>query len=431
MVTSLDRAGARARRGSTLAELRDVPGGVRAGRADRRRAGAARCGGGFLVLGSRWWQLESLYRANAKYQPTGTPALPLLRGRPGPAADRHRLGRSPRASSARRAWARCNAAAWHSRLTATRRAPRRRRSVRQRPPVAELDPVAAQLAAAPRAAAGAGRGCGTPSTTRMRAAGVDPYPVGFAAHRQPRRGARAVRRPAADAATGERVVGHRPRRPLARPRRRSASPRCATAIRRPAGDAGRDRLGRRRAARVEARTSTSATTSASTARSSRPGAASCPCWPTGWAITAKCLRPLPDKHQGLSDPEARVRQRYVDLIVNPDGARMLQIRSDGGPGRARLLPGAATSRSRRRCCSRCTAARTPGRSSRTSTPTTCGCTCASRPSCTSSGCWSAVSRRSSRSTATSATRAPTPRTTPSSRCSRRTRPTATTTRCRC
>jgi lysyl-tRNA synthetase, class II len=36
-----------------------------------------------------------------------------------------------------------------------------------------------------------------------------------------------------------------------------------------------------------------------------------------YAITAKGLRPLPEKHKGLSDPEARVRRRYVDLIVNP------------------------------------------------------------------------------------------------------------------
>jgi lysyl-tRNA synthetase class 2 len=47
-----------------------------------------------------------------------------------------------------------------------------------------------------------------------------------------------------------------------------------------------------------------------------------------WALTAKCLRPLPDKHKGLSDPEALVRQRYVDLIVNPDARRMLTMRSD-------------------------------------------------------------------------------------------------------
>lgn len=47
-----------------------------------------------------------------------------------------------------------------------------------------------------------------------------------------------------------------------------------------------------------------------------------------WTLTAKCLRPLPDKHKGLSDPEALVRQRYVDLIVNPDARRMLTMRSD-------------------------------------------------------------------------------------------------------
>src|SRR5882757_3974341 len=47
-----------------------------------------------------------------------------------------------------------------------------------------------------------------------------------------------------------------------------------------------------------------------------------------WALTAKCLRPLPDKHKGLADPETLVRQRYVDLIVNPEARRMLTVRSD-------------------------------------------------------------------------------------------------------
>ncbi|MDQ1681912.1 MAG: lysyl-tRNA synthetase, class [Frankiaceae bacterium] len=39
-----------------------------------------------------------------------------------------------------------------------------------------------------------------------------------------------------------------------------------------------------------------------------------------WTLTAKALRPLPEKFKGLTDPEARVRQRYVDLVVTP-GAR--------------------------------------------------------------------------------------------------------------
>jgi lysyl-tRNA synthetase, class II len=46
-----------------------------------------------------------------------------------------------------------------------------------------------------------------------------------------------------------------------------------------------------------------------------------------YAITAKALRPLPEKYAGLSDPEARVRQRYVDLIVNPDARRMAELRA--------------------------------------------------------------------------------------------------------
>ena len=48
---------------------------------------------------------------------------------------------------------------------------------------------------------------------------------------------------------------------------------------------------------------------------------------SSWVMAAKSLRPLPDKHKGLSDPEARVRQRYVDLIVNPAARRMLEARS--------------------------------------------------------------------------------------------------------
>ena len=32
-----------------------------------------------------------------------------------------------------------------------------------------------------------------------------------------------------------------------------------------------------------------------------------------FALTAKCLRPLPEKHAGLTDPEQRVRMRYVDV----------------------------------------------------------------------------------------------------------------------
>jgi lysyl-tRNA synthetase, class II len=46
-----------------------------------------------------------------------------------------------------------------------------------------------------------------------------------------------------------------------------------------------------------------------------------------FAITAKALRPLPEKHAGLSDPESRVRLRYLDLIVNPAARQMAELRA--------------------------------------------------------------------------------------------------------
>jgi len=43
---------------------------------------------------------------------------------------------------------------------------------------------------------------------------------------------------------------------------------------------------------------------------------------------AKCLLPLPEKWHGLQDIETRYRQRYLDLIVNPDSRRVFEIRSN-------------------------------------------------------------------------------------------------------
>ena len=44
-------------------------------------------------------------------------------------------------------------------------------------------------------------------------------------------------------------------------------------------------------------------------------------------MMAKSLRPLPDKWHGLKDVEIRYRQRYLDLIVNPDVRRVFETRS--------------------------------------------------------------------------------------------------------
>jgi|KBSSwiStaDraftv2_1062776.scaffolds.fasta_scaffold39804_4 lysyl-tRNA synthetase class 2 len=42
---------------------------------------------------------------------------------------------------------------------------------------------------------------------------------------------------------------------------------------------------------------------------------------------AKCLVPLPEKWHGLQDIEIRYRQRYLDLIVNPDSRQVFEVRS--------------------------------------------------------------------------------------------------------
>ena len=44
-------------------------------------------------------------------------------------------------------------------------------------------------------------------------------------------------------------------------------------------------------------------------------------------LLSKSLRPLPEKFHGLTDKEARYRQRYVDLIMNPEVRRTFAIRS--------------------------------------------------------------------------------------------------------
>ncbi|KRV48921.1 lysine--tRNA ligase [Wenjunlia vitaminophila] len=160
---------------------------------------------------------------------------------------------------------------------------------------------------------------------RLRAAGVDPYPVGF-----PRTTTLADLRAkhtdlVPDTATGERV-GVTGRVVLSR----TGGKLCFATLRDGTGDLqvmlSLDKLGEQRLADwkrdidlgdhvgVEGEVITS-----------RRGELSV--LVDRWELTAKCLRPLPEKHRGLTDPEARVRQRYVDLIVNPEAREMLHLRS--------------------------------------------------------------------------------------------------------
>ena len=44
---------------------------------------------------------------------------------------------------------------------------------------------------------------------------------------------------------------------------------------------------------------------------------------SSYEILAKALRPLPEKYHGLTDMETRYRQRYLDIVSNPDARAAL------------------------------------------------------------------------------------------------------------
>jgi lysyl-tRNA synthetase class 2 len=46
-----------------------------------------------------------------------------------------------------------------------------------------------------------------------------------------------------------------------------------------------------------------------------------------WTLASKALRPLPEKWHGLADEETRVRQRYLDLIINPAARQLFETRA--------------------------------------------------------------------------------------------------------
>jgi lysyl-tRNA synthetase class 2 len=50
-------------------------------------------------------------------------------------------------------------------------------------------------------------------------------------------------------------------------------------------------------------------------------------WASRLHFLSKCLLPLPEKWHGLTDVAIRYRQRYLDLIVNPEARRVFEVRS--------------------------------------------------------------------------------------------------------
>ena len=62
-------------------------------------------------------------------------------------------------------------------------------------------------------------------------------------------------------------------------------------------------------------------------------------WARSLTFLAKCHLPLPEKWHGLQDVEIRYRQRYLDLIVNPDSRRVFEVRSRAVSAIRRYLDG--------------------------------------------------------------------------------------------
>ena len=54
-------------------------------------------------------------------------------------------------------------------------------------------------------------------------------------------------------------------------------------------------------------------------------------------LLTKSLQPLPEKFHGLTDIERRYRQRYLDLMVNPEVRRVFETRARHHPPDAAVL----------------------------------------------------------------------------------------------
>ncbi|HEY2314908.1 MAG TPA: bifunctional lysylphosphatidylglycerol synthetase/lysine--tRNA ligase LysX [Streptosporangiaceae bacterium] len=160
---------------------------------------------------------------------------------------------------------------------------------------------------------------------RMRAAGIEPYPVGY-----PRTHTIAEVRGEfgelpADAATGK-VVGVAGRVVLSR----NSGKLCFARLRDGSGELqvmiSLDRVGPDALAAwkqdIDLGDHVGVTGEVISSRSGELSVLA-----DSFAITAKALRPLPDKYHGLTDAESRVRQRYVDLMTNPSARRMAEIRA--------------------------------------------------------------------------------------------------------
>ncbi|WP_267241906.1 bifunctional lysylphosphatidylglycerol synthetase/lysine--tRNA ligase LysX [Streptomyces sp. PR69] len=272
-----------------------------------------------LLFLSRWWQLEALYRSNVKYQPEWYPRF-LCYG------DAGSLARVALASgiaegfvsvpSLRSLWGRG-----------------RPRGVVSPATTAGLPSLAALGLAGPGAGSAAGERplpeqirIRHAKLDRLRADGADPYPVGVPQPTSTLAGLRAAHpglapgaRTGEQAAVAGRVILVRDLGGIVFAVLRDWSGDLQLAF-------ARDICGRQ----VLDRFTSDADLGDHIAAHGEIGVSDrgeLSLFVTDWQLTGKCLRPLPDKRHGLADPEARVRRRYLDLVVSADARDVIRRRS--------------------------------------------------------------------------------------------------------
>ncbi|MEU0441859.1 bifunctional lysylphosphatidylglycerol synthetase/lysine--tRNA ligase LysX [Streptomyces sp. NPDC006186] len=262
-----------------------------------------------LLFLSKWWQLEALYRSNAKYRPEWYPRFLCY----GDAAALARIGLASGIAEGFVSVPSLRRLRGHGHPKGARR-----------PATTEgLPPLSALGLAGGDETGPADAHPGLPEQVRvrhrtldrLRAEGIDPYPVGVPARTHT----------LAEVREGDRVTVAG-RIMLAR----DFGGIVFVVLRDWSGDhqlaLTRDDTGEPALARFRADTDIGDHITA-TGRAGRSRKGEPTVFVTSWQLTAKCLRPLPDKRRGLTDPEAKVRMRYLDLVTSPAARDVVRARS--------------------------------------------------------------------------------------------------------
>ncbi|WP_297005530.1 bifunctional lysylphosphatidylglycerol synthetase/lysine--tRNA ligase LysX [uncultured Corynebacterium sp.] len=272
-----------------------------------------------LVFLSRWWQMEALYRSNEKYQPEWLPRFLCF-------GETHAVLRIALASGM--------AEGFVPELSALPRV----RALSRRSPGPDPDPSSAASAAAAlvpqwRAEAAfpvrARRrvpeqvGVRTATAKRLRGVGVDPWPVAVpptcGCGEITDVGVDAVDAAAADGTTvtvSGRITGRRRFGGVTFLDLQDATGRCQVLLEasRPDSVALVRELDLADLVQVSGRVGRSRNGTVSVLADTL-------------RIEAKALHPLPDARSGLTDPETRLRNRHLDLTVNPEVGIRLRARA--------------------------------------------------------------------------------------------------------